>query len=133
VDTDTKSHSLVIGIMHSPVLTIERTENLRAAARALRDADVGTLAVMDGPEIAGILSERDLVRALGDGADPDRVQVAEFMSAQPRYLTTADEVGTAVEMMLAAGIRHLPVYEEGDVVGIVSMRDLVGAMRPRRS
>ncbi|HKH88395.1 MAG TPA: CBS domain-containing protein, partial [Acidimicrobiales bacterium] len=79
-------------------------------------------------EIAGIVSERDLVRALADGVDPDTGRVADVMSHDPRYLTLADHVVTAVEMMLDAGIRHLPVIEEGELVGIVSIRDLAASL-----
>lgn len=128
MDTDKKMHGLVDALVHTPVLTIEARATLRSAARALREGDVGTLAVMDGPEVAAIVSERDVVRALAEGADPDQVQVAEVMTEYPRYLTSGEEVASAMEVMLAAGVRHLPVLDEGEVVGIVSMRDLVGVL-----
>lgn len=114
-------------VMHSPVVTIEGTATLRKAAGALRDANVGTLAVMDGNGIAGILSERDVTRALADGADPDEIWVADVMRGTPRYTTAGDRVASARDAMLAAGIRHLPVVEEGELVGIVSMRDVLAA------
>lgn len=117
-------------VMRSPVVTIEANTTLRKAAIALKQANVGTLAIMDGTEIAGILSERDVTRALADGADPDEVWVADVMSAEPRYATAEDSASGAREVMLAAGIRHLPVMDEGDLVGIVSMRDLLAGVRP---
>ena len=113
------------GIMHSPVVAVDEKTTLREAARTLRDADIGTLAVEDEEAIAGIVSERDVTRALADGADPDEVWVADVMSREPRYATGGDQVSTALDVMLVAGIRHLPVLEEGELVGIVSMRDLV--------
>lgn len=113
--------------MRSPVATVERTATLRQAASALRRADVGTLAVVDGTEIAGILSERDVTRALADGANPDEVWVADVMSEEPRYATTGDTVDGAREVMLSAGIRHLPVVDDCELVGMLSMRDLLGA------
>lgn len=113
--------------MRSPVVTVQGEDTLRSVAGVLRDADVGTLAVTKGAEIVGVVSERDVTRALADGADPDEVWVADVMSADPRYVTTADRVGTARDVMLAAGIRHLPVLEDGELVGIVSMRDLLRA------
>ncbi|MBO0893029.1 MAG: CBS domain-containing protein [Acidimicrobiales bacterium] len=58
-------------IMHTSVQAIDRQSTLRTAAGRLRDAEVGTLAIMEGSAIAGIVSERDVVRALADGADPD--------------------------------------------------------------
>ncbi|HTX62672.1 MAG TPA: CBS domain-containing protein [Acidimicrobiales bacterium] len=121
--------SIVGMVMHSPVVTVEGTVTLREAAGALRDAGIGTLAVMDGPEIVGIVSERDVTRALADGADPDEVWVADVMSGEPRYVTSGDQVDAARDVMLAAGVRHLPVLDEGELVGIVSMRDLLRVAR----
>jgi CBS domain-containing protein len=127
METRLTTTTAVEAVMRSPVVTVEGTANLRKAAAVLRDANVGTLAVMDGAAIAGILSERDVTRALADGADPDEIWVADVMREAPRYATTGDRVATAREVMLAAGIRHLPVVEEGELVGIVSMRDVVAA------
>ena len=114
-------------VMRSPVVTVQARATLRDAASLLRDADVGTLAVTDGQGVIGVVSERDVTRAIADGADPDEIWVADVMSAEPRYVTTGDRVATAREVMLAAGIRHLPVLEEAELVGIVSMRDLLRA------
>ena len=119
----------ISSVMQGQVVTIDPQTTLRDAARALRNADVGTLVVMEGPALTGILSERDVVFALAQDADPNEVWVGDIMSDDPRYLTLGDEVVRAVEVMLAAGIRHLPVVDDRDLVGIVSMRDLVGARR----
>lgn len=129
VNADTSWKSLVDATMHSPVVTIDKTETVRTAAVVLHGADMGTLAVMAGSTIAGVLSERDIIAALATGADPDQTRVADVMSKEPRYLTSGEDVATAVETMLAAGIRHLPVLEDGELIGIVSMRDLMGALR----
>ncbi len=119
---------LVAEVMRSPVRTIDIRATLREAACALHEVDVGTLVIMDGTDIAGILSERDVVRALAGGVDPDETRVGDTMSESPRYVTEGDEVRSAVEVMLTAGIRHLPVVDEGELVGIVSMRDLIAAL-----
>ena len=100
---------------------------MRSAAVALRELDIGTLVIMDDGDMAGIVSERDVARALANGADVDAERVSDVMSQSPRYATTSDCVGTALEIMLAAGIRYLPVFAEGELVGIVSIRDLVAA------
>lgn len=113
-----------IGVVMQPsVVSIEPSATLREAARALGAADVGTLAIMDGPEVAGIVSERDLVRALAGGADPDEMTVSHVVTTDPRYLTPGDTATTALEIMLLAKVRHLPVIDEGELVGIVSIRD----------
>lgn len=115
----------VASFMRTPVADVRPNTSLRSAAAALRDHDVGALAVMRGATIVGLLSERDVVKALADGADPDEVWVGDVMSEMPRYLTPAESSHTAARVMLAAGVRHLPVVEDGALVGIVSIRDLV--------
>lgn len=117
-------HTSIASMMNSTVVAVESDATLRSAARSLNEAAVGTVVIMDGRRVSGILSERDVVRALAAGADPDRSAVAEAMSSSPRYATPQDELRTAMDVMLAAGIRHLPVLDDGELVGIVSMRDL---------
>lgn len=88
-------------------------------------ADVGSLVVSDHDEIVGIVTERDIVAALAGGADPDVVTVDSIMTRDPRYLTLTDTVHAAARIMMSVGCRHLPVVEEGEAVGMVSLRDLV--------
>lgn len=126
----TDSNSLISELVHTPVMTIDAGATLRHAAELLRGADIGALAIVDGPELAGIVSERDIVRALGGGADVDTATVREVMSGSPRYLTLADSLDAARHLMLTAGIRHLPVVDDGELVGIVSIRDLAADARP---
>lgn len=121
----------VSSFMQTPVYDIRPNSTLRAAAKILRDQDVGALAVMRGASIVGLLSERDVVRALANGADPDEVWVGDVMSDLPRYLVPEENSRTAAQVMLAAGIRHLPVVEDGALVGIVSIRDLLGHLDER--
>ena len=125
---NTRADTPIRAVMTTVVVSIDSQATLRQAARSLQGADVGTLVIMEGREIAGIVSERDLIRALASDADPDDSRVAEVMSASPRYLTLADTVGAALEMMLSASIRHLPVVDDDELVGIVSMRALANAL-----
>jgi CBS domain-containing protein len=117
-------------LMKSTVVTVRPTAALRDAAIAMRDANVGAVAVVQGDEVTGVLSERDVVRVVAGGADPEQVKVGEAMAAGPRYMTLADTVGTAAEVMVEAGVRHLPVVDDGELVGIVSIRDVVPALLP---
>lgn len=123
-----ESFETVPSVMRTHVAAVEVETTLRAAARSLRTAGVGTLAIMDGPEIVGVVSERDLVRALADGSDVDQVRVGSVMSRDPRYLTIGDSVGTALEVMVDAHVRHLPVVDEGELVGMVSIRDVARSL-----
>jgi CBS domain-containing protein len=78
--------------------------------------------------LIGIISERDIVRAIADGRDADTAKVSEYMTPDPDFLEPDVEVTDAAEWMLAAGYRHLPVAEEGRVLGIVSMKDVMWAI-----
>ncbi|MGH2680704.1 MAG: CBS domain-containing protein [Actinomycetota bacterium] len=107
------------------VFTVQASDTLAHCARRLEVAAVGALGVVEGSDIVGIISERDLVLALSRRDDPRGALVREFMSVD---LLTADVDEAAREVahrMLDAGIRHLPVAEEGNLVGMVSMRDLL--------
>lgn len=117
-------HSLVRQVMHSSVVAVPRDASLVDAAKAFRSANVGTLAVTDDGAISGVLSERDLVDAVAHDVDLASTLVSEAMTVEPRYLTMGDDVASALKMMLTVGVRHLPVLDEGDLVGIVSIRDL---------
>ncbi len=119
------SDNVLSSVMTTSVASVDATATMRQAAGSLRDFDVGTLVIMEGPEIVGIVSERDVVWGLATDADPDATRVADIMSKTPRYATPSETVGSAVSTMLTAGIRHLPVVEDGELVGIVSMRALL--------
>ena len=97
---------------------------LEAAARMDRH-EVGALAVFEGGTLIGMISERDVTRAVAQEADPRSATVAQFMSLS---VLTADEEETSAEVaqrMLDAGVRHLPVVKGGEVVGTISIRDLL--------
>jgi CBS domain-containing protein len=125
VTIGTKLDVRVETMMEAPVRTIQAGASLRETAALLRDLDMGTLVITAGDDIVGIVSERDIVHAIADGTDPDAATVDAVMSRDPRYATIADDVRSALQTMIAARIRHLPVIDEGEVVGIVSVRDLV--------
>ncbi len=118
--------------MRTTVTSIDPSVTLREAARSLETAGVGTLAIMDGAEISGIVSEWDLVRALARGADPDQAEVRDVMTVDPRYLTLGDSAATALEIMLQANVRHLPVVDEGELIGILSIRDVARTLAQDR-
>jgi CBS domain-containing protein len=112
-------------VLHAAVVSVDRSTNLREAARTMKREGVGALAVMETDEVQGIVTERDIVDALARGEDPDSTRIVDVESVGPRYLTMADSVSTAAAVMLAVGCRHLPVVDDGIAVGIVSIRDLV--------
>ncbi len=119
----------VEAIASTPVLTLQGRVTLREAARRLTDAHVGALVVTEGPHRpVAIISERDVVRALADGADPDEVWAADVMTEEPRYVAPGQSIRTAGEEMLATGVRHLPVVDGDVVVGMIAERDVLAVM-----
>lgn len=97
-------------------------EPLADAASRMRFNDVGTLAVIDAGRLIGILTERDLTRALADGVDPRVTTVADYMTPEPPFACASTEPSESVRTMTSHGLRHLPMVEEGRVVGLVSLR-----------
>lgn len=114
------------GIDQRPPVFTTPDATLREAAHALWLESVGVLIVGDEREPAGVLSERDIVTKLAQGADPDTTHVRDAMSSTLISTRAEDPVLDAALEMLNDAIRHLPILDEhGRVVGIVSMRDLV--------
>ena len=85
---------------------------------------VGAVVVLDGERLAGILTERDLLRAVAEGHHPE-ASVADWMTRGPETVESEDSTDHAAALMIHGGFRHLPVVDEGKVVGILSIRDLM--------
>ena len=117
----------VRSIYRSRVVVAEGDETLADAATRMRENQVGALVVMDGERLAGILTERDLTRAIAEGADAEAVTVAGYMTEWPTVVSLDMDVHQAVLAMLELECRHLPVVEDDRVVGTVSIRDLLGS------
>lgn len=88
----------------------------------------GSLGVVDGMKLLGLITERDLVRAMANGADLDQMTVSSFMSRDPDIFSPEFDVWEAAEWLAESGYRHLPVVEDGALLGIVSVRDLLLAV-----
>jgi CBS domain-containing protein len=109
------------------VITIEPSASLAAAAKLLAERRIGALLVL-GPDrrVAGIVSERDIVRALAErGASALDEQVGQVMTRKVVTCTEADTVAEIMERMTAGKFRHVPVIEQGRLIGIVSIGDVV--------
>jgi CBS domain-containing protein len=112
--------------MSSVVLTIGPGHSLRDAARAMTERKVGAAVVMDpdqpGP---GIITERDLLEAVGAGQSMDQEKVADHLSTNLTFAASDWSLERAAEAMVRGGFRHLVVMEGGEIAGILSMRDIV--------
>ena len=100
-------------------------DTVRTAARLMRDHKIAAVLVMDLDKLVGIVTERDMtVRVVAAGLDADATPVREIMTADPDTLAPRDTASDAIRMMKSRNYRHLPVVEAGQVVGMVSVRDL---------
>jgi len=108
------------------IVTISPTASVLEATRKMNQHKVGSLIVMSGDRVAGILSERDVVRHLGKdwGALAAR-PVSEVMTSDVVTVSRHASVGEVMERMTERRIRHLPIVDNGELVGIVSIGDVV--------
>jgi CBS domain-containing protein len=119
---------LVADVMTPASVTDTPNETVRASASRMWEQQTGSLLVMDGERLAGIFTERDVVRAVAQGIDLDATPVGAVMSRD--VVTTAPHtpLDEAARIMASRWIRHLPVVEEDRVVGVVSLRALAAAL-----
>jgi len=110
--------------MSRDLLTVEPTLPLTEVAKRMVAKDVGAVLVFDDAGLCGILTERDVLRAVADGIDDDTL-VRDRMTANPETLDADDTTQHAAVLMIHGGFRHLPVVEQGKVVGVLSIRDLM--------
>jgi CBS domain-containing protein len=98
------------------------------AAEALVEDDVGSLGVVADRELVGIITERDLVRAVAAGADVEEELVSDWMADAPDTFSPDVDVTEAGAWLLEVGYRHMPVMEDGELLGILSIRDVLWAV-----
>jgi CBS domain-containing protein len=111
--------------MSTELLTVEPDLPLTEVAKRMVSKDVGAVLVFDGGEMCGILTERDVLRAVADGIDEEATLVRDRMTPHPETLDADDTTEHAAVLMIHGGFRHLPVMHEGAVVGVLSIRDLM--------
>jgi CBS domain-containing protein len=105
--------------------TLNPDATVKQAAALMVDHHCAAVLVMNGDKLAGIFTERDITRrVVAEGRDPDTTKLADVMTPDPDTLSGDDLAGSALERMTERGYRHLPVVDDGKVVGMVSIRDL---------
>jgi CBS domain-containing protein len=114
----------------SEVVTVSADDSIQALARTLTDNQVGAVPVVDaGGGIVGMISERDLVRGLASsGAEIVDLSVRDLMTADVVACKASDSLSDIKEMMTEGRFRHMPVIEEGELIGIVAIRDVMEHM-----
>jgi CBS domain-containing protein len=111
--------------MSREVLSVAPEDTIGEAAQLMADANVGSSVVLEHGRLIGILTERDLLRAMAQRVHPSEARVREWMTAEPMAVsesTTADE---AARLMVENGFRHLPVVDGDRTLGVVSLRDVM--------
>jgi CBS domain-containing protein len=112
------------------LVNVDKGVSLREAAVELTGNEVGVLAAEDSHGVRGIISERDLARAVADNADLDLVQVREYMTESPVTVDQDAPVEEAIGLMHRFGVRHVIVARNGEPSGLVSARDVLKMLAP---
>jgi CBS domain-containing protein len=124
--------STVADTMTRDLLTIEPEAPLGEAARRMASRGVGAVVVLDGERLTGILTERDILKAVASGLRED-ARVGDWMTRTPETIESADTTDHAASVMIHGGFRHLPVVDDARIVGILSIRDLMRVSLEDRS
>ena len=101
---------------------------LAQAAKRMTDENHGAMPIALHGFLIGIITERDILKSVGLGNDPDQTTVNDLMTPDPDFLEPDVSVEDAAEWMLATGYRHLPVVEDGKILGILSIKDVLWAI-----
>ena len=124
---DARRALTVRDIMSTRVVATGPDEPVAAAAAAMVRHGVGSALIMQGRFLAGILTERDVLRAAASGSDLTHSPASAWMTKDPEQASPDTTVEDAGQLMLLHGFRHLPVLEGREVRGVVSLRDLAAA------
>ena len=117
-------------VASSAVVAVGPAQSLRDAAQLMAKHRVGSAVVQDAEQLVGILTERDVLNAVATGTAPDQVSVQEIMTADVVTVGPDWDLVEAAGEMVRRRIRHLVVYEGGQLLGVLSVRDVLPALLP---
>jgi CBS domain-containing protein len=115
-------------LMSKPSCFVDPETTLAEATTIMGEQRVGSALVMEGDHLEGILTERDIVRAMSTAHDAPARPVIEWMTKRPTTMPPDTPVREALRTMVEGGFRHLPITEADAVVGVLSMRDIAKAL-----
>jgi CBS domain-containing protein len=115
-------------VMSLKVVAVRPEEHVKVAIARMLEENVGSVAVTDGGRLVGIFTERDVLRLAGEGSQFADVKVGDVMTRRIVTVSADDDVRSAAELMSARRIRHLPVVEGENVLGIVGIRDVMRSL-----
>ena len=114
-------------VMSTDLVTLPGSTAMAEAAQRMVRRGIGSVMVVDGAMLSGILTERDVLRAASRATDMASDPISRWMTPDPTTCRPDTTTEAAAELMLSGGFRHLPVVNEGDLIGIVSLRDVLSA------
>lgn len=112
-------------VMSRGAISVDEKLTLRSLAAVLAELDIGVALIARSDGSAGVVSERDVVHALADGADPDEVWAADVMMDDLVLAEPEDTIVDVADLMVAEAVRHVSVVDRGAIVGVVSARDVL--------
>ncbi|HEX5721909.1 MAG TPA: CBS domain-containing protein [Acidimicrobiia bacterium] len=119
---------LVREAMGGPVDTCSADTTISQVAKRMTEQDHGAMPVTQNGRLIGIITERDILRSVGLGENSALMKVKYLMTPDPDYLEPDVSIEDAADWMLAAGYRHLPVVEDDEILGILSVKDVLWAL-----
>ena len=115
-------------IMTNAAVIDQLDDTLAEAARKMWEQQTGSLLVMDGDDLVGIVTERDVLKAVATGMAVDDTRISQVMSKDLVTVGPGTSLREAAKVMAERWIRHLPVLDNGKLVGVISQRDLSGVL-----
>jgi CBS domain-containing protein len=109
-----------------PLVHVGMSDTVSDVARRMREKNVGAVAVLDGEKLVGIFSERDVVtRVVAENRDAAQTPIGVVMTKDLIIADPSDDIDDAVQKMVAGNCRHLPIVRGGNLLGMISIRDLL--------
>jgi CBS domain-containing protein len=121
----------IADVMSTRLVHVEPGATALEAIRRMAEAEVGSVAVCDGSRLVGIFTERDVLRLAGEAAALDGVRVADAMTRQVITVSADTDLVSAARLMGERRIRHLPVVEGDNLLGMIGIRDVLAALAER--
>ncbi len=119
-------------VMSLRLVAVKPEETVDVAIARMLEENVGAIAVCDGPQVVGIFTERDVLRLAGqEGGIPGDVKVRDVMTRNLVTVSPDDDVAACAALMGQRRIRHLPVVQDGNLLGVIGIRDVMGTLLER--
>jgi len=126
------SNSMAVAdVMAFRVVKVAPDDTVHVAIARMLEENVGSVAVCEGERLVGIFTERDVLRLAGEGPDFSEIRVGDVMTRQLVTLSPDDDILAAARLMGERKIRHLPVLEGENLLGVVGIREVVRALVER--